>query len=101
MTELAGWISGLAFGLSALPQVLKTYRTKSVDDLADGMVILWIIGEIAGVIYALGFETLPYPLLANYLFNAVGVSYLGWMKWHTKNNTAKRGSTLPKQSADF
>ena len=90
MTELAGWISSIAFGLSALPQVLKTYRTKSVDDLADGMIVLWIVGEISGVIYVTGFETLPYPLLANYLFNAIGVGYLGWMKWHTRKNTTRQ-----------
>jgi len=83
MTEIAGWISSLAFGLSAFPQVLKTYRTKSVDDLATGMLALWIIGEVTGVIYVTGFETLPYPLLTNYIANGIGVGYLTWMKWRT------------------
>ena len=83
-SEIAGWISSLAFGLSAFPQVLKTYRTKSVDDLANGMLILWCIGEVTGVIYALGFDRLPYPLLANYAANGIGVGYLTYMKWRTR-----------------
>ena len=71
MIEYIGWFGSICFSLCALPQVIKTYKTKSVDDLSMCFLTLWLLGEIASLVYvyytSIHNDMLQLPLLANYV----------------------------------
>jgi uncharacterized protein with PQ loop repeat len=70
--QTCGWIGSLAFAFSALPQALKSYREKHSDGVADGMMILWCIGEVTMLVY--GFGIMQWPIIVNCFFNTI---YIG------------------------
>ena len=85
MTELAGWLSSLALGLCAVPQVIHTWRTGKTDGISVGFLSLWLTGELLGLIYVTGFDIIPMPLLANYAANTLAIGYLVSVKWRNKD----------------
>ncbi len=59
-----GFIAAVLTTVAFLPQLIKTYRTKSADDVSFSMLILFIIGLVFWIIYAVKARALP-VLLAN------------------------------------
>ena len=61
MREIFGWYAGFVYSLYLLPQIIKTYTTKSVEDLS--VVSLWITfsGGLGMFIYLIGQDNL-YPV---------------------------------------
>jgi uncharacterized protein with PQ loop repeat len=79
MIELLGWLGALAFALSALPQTVKTLRTRRADDLSWGFLSLWLGGEICMIVYNhLTVNSLP--LAANYYLNLACLLPIIWVK---------------------
>ena len=50
-TDLVGYLAGVFLALSFLPQVWKTWRTKSAKDLSLGMTSLFAAGVALWLIY--------------------------------------------------
>ena len=44
--DIIGYIAGIVIIISWIPQVVKSYRTKSVNDLSSMMIVLIITGTI-------------------------------------------------------
>ena len=84
MIELAGWLSSLALGLCAIPQVIHTWKTGKTDGISVGFLLLWLVGEVFGLIYLTGFDIMPMPLLVNYMANTIAISYILWKKLRSK-----------------
>ena len=80
MHEIAGWLSAACFTFSAVPQVIRVYRTGDTAALSWGTLGLWLGGEVFGLGYIYGLSDFPYPLFANYVFNGVLVGWLVWRK---------------------
>ena len=80
MTELAGWISTISLAICALPQVLHVWRTGKTEGLSTVFLACWLAGELFGLIYIQGFDTIPWPLLLNYAANTLAVGYLLYKK---------------------
>ena len=71
----------LAMGLSmvcALPQAVKTFRTKSAGDLSLATLALQLTAHLLWVAYALEFRL--WPVLAPNLFSLGVVGTLVWFK---------------------
>jgi uncharacterized protein with PQ loop repeat len=68
MIEVIGWIGGICLAVCALPQAIKSYRTKSSGDLSLTFILLWLVGELFTIGYILA-TTMQWPLLINYSFN--------------------------------
>jgi uncharacterized protein with PQ loop repeat len=83
MSEWFGWLSALCFSFSALPQVIKVYQTKLTRDLSWGTLILWLGGELFGLVYIFGLTEFPWPIFVNYILNGVMV---GWLVQQKFNN---------------
>lgn len=78
MIEYIGFLGAALLTLSAVPQLIKTLKTKHVEDLSASMLISWALGCFLMFIYVL-FTNLQLPLLLNYLFNTLvsgGIVYL-------------------------
>lgn len=74
-----GWVYSLAFALSAIPEAAKSIK-NGYTGTADGTILLWIIGEIAGVIYGIGISQFPiiFNCGMNTLFVGIIVKYRLW-----------------------
>lgn len=60
-TESIGYISGLLITVSLLPQVIKSWKTKSTKDLSIPWLTIYIIGLALNTYY--GFLIDSYPII--------------------------------------
>ena len=69
--DLFGFLAALLTTIAFLPQLYKTWQTKSADDVSLAMLILFITGLVCWIIYGLNINSIPI-LLANiitFIFN--------------------------------
>jgi MtN3 and saliva related transmembrane protein len=64
LLDLLGLSAGSLTTISFVPQVIKTWRSKSVDDISTGMFVLFSIGLVLWLIYGIYLQSLPI-ILAN------------------------------------
>eukprot|EP00578_Thalassiosira_sp_NH16_P026614 CAMPEP_0181089494 /NCGR_PEP_ID=MMETSP1071-20121207/7336_1 /TAXON_ID=35127 /ORGANISM="Thalassiosira sp., Strain NH16" /LENGTH=118 /DNA_ID=CAMNT_0023171453 /DNA_START=21 /DNA_END=377 /DNA_ORIENTATION=- len=57
--EVLGWLGGVCIALSLLPQVAKTYNTKSAGDISYAYQTIYIIGCTLVNIYAITYALWP------------------------------------------
>lgn len=83
--EMIGWIGSIAFAVSAIPQMIKSYEDKNSDGLAWGLLILWIIGELFSLLYVIPLK--QYPMITNYVVNSI---FLFVILYYKINPTRKK-----------
>ena len=69
--DLFGFLAALLTTIAFLPQLYKTWKTKSADDVSLIMLILFITGLLCWIIYGLKINSIPI-LVANvitFIFN--------------------------------
>ena len=69
--DLFGFLAALLTTIAFLPQLYKTWKTKSADDVSLIMLILFITGLICWIVYGLKIHSIPI-LVANivtFIFN--------------------------------
>lgn len=83
--ETIGWIGNIMFAICAIPQVIKTFRSKSVKDLSVLFLWLWLFGELLTFVYILVGDIEKgishFPLYLNYVANIFMACYLLWAKF--------------------
>ena len=85
INETIGWIGNILFAVCAIPQVIKTFRTKRTKDLSVLFLWLWFTGELLTFIYIvvgdIESKMVHPPLYFNYLVNIVLASFLVYAKY--------------------
>jgi MtN3 and saliva related transmembrane protein len=66
--DLLGYIAGILVVASMLPQILKSWRTKSTKDISLLRYVIYVIGLVLWVAYAVAIENGPVALM-----NGVGL----------------------------
>jgi len=83
--EIIGWIGNILFAICGIPQVIKTFRSKSVKDLSVWFLWMWFAGELLTFIYIVigDIETnhQHFPLYFNYLVNILMACFLLYAKF--------------------
>ena len=72
--QVAGWVYSLAFALSGLPQMIRSIKEGHSRGVADGTMLLWMTGEVAGLFY--GFGLMELPIIFNCLLNTIFVGII-------------------------
>ena len=84
MHEFIGWVGAFLFAICAVPQAIKTFKTKKADDLSWLFLLFWLFGEILMFAYIIvddvALNIRHYPLYINYVFNIIMVLYLTYAK---------------------
>jgi len=85
MYQIIGWIGAFLFATCSIPQAIKTYKSKSADDLSWLFLFFWFFGEILTLSYVAIdniITAIPpqYPLYFNYIINIIFVIYLIYAK---------------------
>ena len=78
----SGIIGCVLLSYCALPQVIKTWKTKSVGDLSFYFLLVWFLGDLLMGIYIL--SDIKWPLVINYFLNGFFSGYLLFAKWKYK-----------------
>ena len=53
IATLLGYFAGFLTTVSLVPQVVKTWKTKSVNDFSLGMLLIWLTGILCWVAYGI------------------------------------------------
>ena len=69
--NLFGFSAALLTTIAFLPQLYKTWKTKSADDVSLTMLISFIIGLICWIIYGLKINSIPILIsnIITFIFN--------------------------------
>lgn len=51
LATFLGYFAGFLTTISLIPQVTKTWKTKSTNDFSLGMLLIWLIGIACWVLY--------------------------------------------------
>lgn len=90
LIELAGFIGGASTTAAFIPQVAKTYRSRSVKDLSLLMYLVLAVGVSCWLLYGLGIGSMP-VIAANAVTLVLVISVLAMkIKYTRKTVTDKR-----------
>ena len=68
--EIVGYLGGIFIMISFVPQVIKSYKTKSVEDLSVWMIVATFIGTDFWIIYGYLIKSSP-VLVMNIIFGVI------------------------------
>ena len=57
--DILGMIAGTLTTIAFVPQVVKTWRSKSTEDISYGMFILFSLGLLLWLVYGIVIDALP------------------------------------------
>jgi len=83
--DVIGYLGGVFIMISFVPQVVKSYKTKSVKDLSTLMIIATLIGTAFWITYGFLIKALP-VILMNSLFGVI-VMFQLFLKMKYKEKT--------------
>ena len=78
--DLIGSVAGTLTTLSFLPQVLKTYRSRSAKDISLVMFLLFSLGVFLWLIYGLSIQSMPI-IISNGITLVLSLSILVMKFW--------------------
>ena len=58
-TTMLGFLAGFLTTISFLPQVVKTWKSRSASDLSLGMLFVFSVGVICWLVYGLLLQEMP------------------------------------------
>ncbi len=73
--DFYGYIAAFLTTIAFLPQVLRTYRTRSAEDVSFLMLLLFISGLVFWIVYGFQLHSLP-VLVANVITLIFNISIL-------------------------
>ncbi len=68
---IVGWVYTLCFAICYIPQIVKSLKTKKVNDISISLFILSLLGYISALVYTLGDIGFNIILVTNYVFGAL------------------------------
>jgi len=68
---VVGWFYTLCFAICYIPQIVKSLKTKKVNDVSVSLFILSLLGYISAIIYTLSDIGFNLILITNYIFGAI------------------------------
>tara|TARA_B100001250_G_C19208601_1_gene532629 strand:- start:243 stop:545 length:303 start_codon:yes stop_codon:yes gene_type:complete len=92
LTEIYGSIAAVLTTIAFLPQVYKTWKSKSAEDVSLKMLTLFITGLIFWIIYGMRIQSTPI-IIANITTLVFNLSILILKVMHSKNNTQTKSYT--------
>lgn len=81
--EIIGYAAGILTLINFFPQVIKSYKTKSVEDISFLMVLTYALSMILWVTYAYFINSWPIMITNSFAFFMSGVQ-LGLMYKYKK-----------------
>ncbi len=64
ITTLPGYAAGVLTTIAFIPQVMRTWKTKSAKDISPGMFVTFCLGVLLWPVYGIMLQSLP-VIIAN------------------------------------
>lgn len=84
LSNILGWIATVLFTICYIPQILKTYRTKTVDGLSFGLLFISFIANIIALWYAILIKQPPLQVKYFLALLFLGICLYLYLKVHFK-----------------
>ena len=68
---VVGWFYTLCFAICYIPQIVKSLKTKKVNDVSVSLFVLSLFGYISAIIYTLSAIGFNLILITNYVLGAI------------------------------
>lgn len=68
--DIIGYAAGMLIAISFIPQVIQSYKTRSVKDLSLWMIIATLIGSVFWLIYGVLISAMPI-IIMNSIFSFI------------------------------
>lgn len=94
---LVGMLAGILTTIAFLPQVIKTWRSRSAEDISAGMLLLFSTGLVLWLVYGIAIRSLPI-MLANSVTLMLTFAIL-LMKWRF-SAMSRRKTVIEAHSGD-
>lgn len=78
--DLIGSVAGTLTTIAFLPQVLKTYRSRSAKDISLVMFLLFSLGVFLWLLYGLSIQSMPI-IISNFITLVLSLSILVMKFW--------------------
>ena len=91
LITLCGWLGTFCFAICGLPQAIKSYKDGHSDGISNGMIFLWMAGEVFTLIYVISGGL--WPLILNYTVNIINVSVIIKYKFYPRTKCEKKQSS--------
>lgn len=94
LSSLLGWTATILFTICYIPQIIKTYRTKTVEGLSFLLLFISFVANIIALWYALLINQ-P-PLQIKYILGMIFIAiclYLYWRILRQQKNRETQNST--------
>ncbi len=86
--QILGWMNMGLFSIVTVPQIIKTLKTKKVDDVSIGVYFLILLANSVALAYAILINQVP--LMAKYIFGFIsGLLYILVYRRYGKNKCLK------------
>lgn len=69
--EVIGWIYTVCFAICYIPQIVKSIKTKKVQDISISLFVLSLIGYLCASIYTIGTIGINAVLITNYTLGSI------------------------------
>jgi uncharacterized protein with PQ loop repeat len=91
MTTFLGFVYTFCFVTCYWPQIIKSVKTKSVEDVSLPLFLLSIVGYVCATIYTILKIGFDFWLLANYIFGCLSsiIMVIVYLKYK-KNGSPKK-----------
>lgn len=86
LLQITGWISQVAFCICTAPLAYQAYKDKQIY-ISLWFMILWTVGEVMGIVYAVQLNELP--MLLNYCVNSLFLAIV-WRYRCAKRNLQEK-----------
>lgn len=78
MLNLIGWIGGICFAISGIPQAYWSWKEGHSKGLSWSFLLLWLGGEVFTLVYVSARQ--DWPLIFNYVFNLMSLLVIIYYK---------------------
>lgn len=68
MIDILGYIAGILVVVSLLPQVVKSWKTKSTKDISLWRYVIYVVGLVLWIMYAIIIQNHPVAVM-----NSIGL----------------------------
>jgi MtN3 and saliva related transmembrane protein len=63
--EILGYVAGIFVAVSFMPQVVKSWKTKSTKDIAISLTILNLTGQVLWTLYGIGINSIALIVMSS------------------------------------
>ena len=84
IVNLIGFTAGFLMAITMVPQIIKSLKTKRVEDISFLMLIIYIVSAFLWMIYGILIKSLPVAITDGFAFSVCSVQLLIKIKYTKK-----------------